>query len=561
MAEQSFYKTDLDVENNIFDLSQIDASDENGDATEDGAQVVLEQGQRLSQSKLWQLQRNYFDSQGIEAWRQGEVPHYVTSNSFIAGAYARVVFGYFRDCQATVCPPNGSLLDLDQPLYIVELGAGSGRFAYHFLKQFSGVYRHLVQNDIRFKYIMTDFTERNIDCWRSHTSLQPFVEEGLLDFACFDAEHDEAFELIGSGESLSPGSVRNPVVVLANYFFDSIPMDAFSIEEGQLHESLVTLSVPREASDLKNPEVLSQVEVSYDHQPVTGDYYGDPEWNRILQDYGQRLAGTGFLFPTAALQCLHRLECLSGGRLLLLSGDNGDSREDTLLNQGDPEPIMHGSFSLGVNYHALGQYVRNKGGVALHTAHRHASLSVCAFLLGNPSRAYPETRQAYLEAVENFGPDDFFNLKKGLQEAYHQMDTEQVLACLRLSGWDAKIMLECGPALMDNLEDASEPLKQEVYRAIERVWDCYYPIGEEADLAFQLGMMLYKMQYYPEALNFFERSVGLYGHHPETAYGMGLCYKGLRQMDRALTYVNQALESDPDYEPARALRIQIQSGL
>ena len=33
--------------------------------------VILDKGKPLSQSILWKLQRNYFEGQGIEAWRQG----------------------------------------------------------------------------------------------------------------------------------------------------------------------------------------------------------------------------------------------------------------------------------------------------------------------------------------------------------------------------------------------------------------------------------------------------------------------------------------------------------
>ncbi len=32
--------------------------------------VILEQGRRLSQSFLWQLERNFYERQGIESWRQ-----------------------------------------------------------------------------------------------------------------------------------------------------------------------------------------------------------------------------------------------------------------------------------------------------------------------------------------------------------------------------------------------------------------------------------------------------------------------------------------------------------
>src|SRR5262245_60566607 len=57
----------------------------------------IEVDQRLSRSKLWRVQREYFDRVGIEAWRRGEVPHYITNNPGLAGAYAEVFLGFFRD--------------------------------------------------------------------------------------------------------------------------------------------------------------------------------------------------------------------------------------------------------------------------------------------------------------------------------------------------------------------------------------------------------------------------------------------------------------------------------
>jgi len=73
----------------------------------------LEENQRLSRSLLWRLQRNYFEQQGIEAWRSGAVPHHITSSPFIADAYARVMMGFLRDW---------STLDCGQPVNISSSG-------------------------------------------------------------------------------------------------------------------------------------------------------------------------------------------------------------------------------------------------------------------------------------------------------------------------------------------------------------------------------------------------------------------------------------------------------
>jgi tetratricopeptide (TPR) repeat protein len=532
--------------------------------SDDYRPVILEEGKPLSKCILWRLQRNFFEGQGIEAWRQGTVPHYITSNPFIANAYAKVVFGFIRDCSSVTPEPANETfppLDSSQPIYIIELGSGSGRFAYHFMKKFLDIYRGSVLKDIPFTYIMTDYSERNVEFWRTHQSLQPFVEEGVLDFALFDTEGDEEVKLTQCGNVLAPGTVKNPMVVLANYFFDSIPQDAFFVQGGQLCEGLVTVSSYQHEPDLHDPEILSRVEISYDRNPVEPDYYENPDWNEILEYYEKRLDGTAFLFPCAALQCIENFSRISGGRLLLISGDKGYNREQDLLGRGEPEITRHGSFSMMVNYHAVGKYVQKQGGHPLQTGHRHAHLNISAFLMGSHPGAYIETLQAYRETIENCGPDDFYALKKAIEHGYESWTMEQLLAYIRLSCFDAKITLACYPTLMDHIDYASESEKQELNRVIQKVWEVYYPLAEDQDVASHLGVLLYEIGYYTEALDLFTRSVELYGPDATVSYNMGLCHYGLREMEAALGCVNEALVLEPAFGDARTLCVKIEKAI
>ena len=57
------------------------------------------------------------------------MPHFITCNSFIGAAYAKVLAGYLRDGMSPKCP-DGVKLDPSQPLYIIELGTGSGKFRW-----------------------------------------------------------------------------------------------------------------------------------------------------------------------------------------------------------------------------------------------------------------------------------------------------------------------------------------------------------------------------------------------------------------------------------------------
>src|SRR5437762_11532711 len=132
--------------------------------------------------------QSFFDQRRVTAWSQGTVPHYITGNPFIADAYAKVVFGFFRDCRAVdrvEASPGFPALDRSQPVYIIELGSGSGRFGFYFLKNLLDLHNRAGHKDISFKYIMTDFTERNVGFWNSHPALQSFIGQGVLDFACY----------------------------------------------------------------------------------------------------------------------------------------------------------------------------------------------------------------------------------------------------------------------------------------------------------------------------------------------------------------------------------------
>lgn len=524
-------------------------------------QLALEGHGRLSRSIIWKLQRDYFEQQGIAAWSSGKVPHHFTSSPFICDSYARIVFGFLLDCGLVGRQPDNSYLpglDRSQPVYLVELGSGPGRFGFLFLKKFLSLLRESLLQDICVKYVMTDFAEQTVEYWRAHRSLQPFVAAGLLDFARFDVECDQELKLLHSGARLLPGGLRNPLVVISNYLFDSIPQDAFSVAGGKLFETRVRTTTSRELIEAHDPERLSAFKISYQSHLVNGDYYDDPEWNRILMDYHERLADTAFLFPTAALKSIRNLRSLADGRMMLLSGDRGFCTDAALAQgKGAPAMALHGSFSMMVDYQILGEYCRGQGGSVLHPARPAENLNISAFVFGDLPTEWPETRRAYADAIDKFGPDDFFNLTNGIEQVYEALSLAQILAFLKLSGWDFKRFLTCLPVLKDRVSNSSEMEKLELFEAITKVWDSYLPIGEPCDLAFELGTVLLEMEFYAEALEFLQRSVDLYQMESGTAYNMAVCCYSLKRFDEALAYVNSALELDPEFDAAKALRLEL----
>lgn len=528
------------------------------------SRFVLEHNQRLSRSLLWSRQRAFYEHQGIEAWRQGIIPNFITSNPVIGRAYAQVVLGWMRDWCGGSRSASGRLSapEPGQPFYLVELGAGAGRFAFHFLEAFRRLHARSQLRDVAFRYVMADLPERNLEFWLSHPRLHPFLEEGLLDVARFDAEHDEQLVLRRAGTVLAPGTVANPLAVVANYFFDSISQDAFTLRDGVLHECLVSVSSPRPESEVEAADFLEQATVSFEDHEVRGACYGDAELDGLLEGYRERLDETTFLFPSGALRCLRRLQRLSGDRLLLLSGDKGHASEDELRERASGVSLVRhgGAFSLMVNYDAIGRYFRLRDGHVLRPIHRHKLLHVGAFLLGQPPDGHGETELAYEEAIERFGPDDYSTLFERMKQHLEAMTLEELLAHLRWSGWDPGLLMMGFSQWMAHAEAASEPLRQEVCWAIQQVWETDYPLGgTEDDLAFHLGMLLYVMDRPAEALTFFEHSLRQYDQEPGTYFNQGMCHVRLRDDARALECFERALALDADFNEAQEMISQLQS--
>jgi len=522
----------------------------------EGARVPLETSRRLSESLVWRLQRESYTRRGEQAWLADQVPYYVTSNPFIAGACARVVLGYLRDRS------GAGALDLEAPLYVVELAGGSGQFGFLFLKALLACAREIpAMARLRLRYVMTDLATANVEAWRARDTLRPFVEAGLLDFATFDLERDSKISLVQSGETLSAGSLRNPLVVIAHYTFDTTAQDAFWVREGALHEGLVTTSSSREEPDLAEPELLARLSTRYEQRPARDDYYDDEALNRVLAGYRGRLGNTSFLFPIGALRGIRNLMALAGGQLLLLSGDKGYAHESELVACGDPQLTLHGGqcFSMMVNYHAIGLYFRERGGRALHGGTREKRLKLSAFLLGGGEDAFPETDSAFRREIDGFGPCEYYTLAAGIRKQLPAAPLEVILALVKLGGWDPHLVFHFAGPLAEQARGAPEPLRHELVRALEKCWEQFYPMDK--DLPFELGRISAALERPADALRFYLESLKRYHEHPATLFNIGLCLYRLQRRREALAYMERALGLNGTYAPAREWRVRIQGEL
>ncbi|MDQ6423448.1 tetratricopeptide repeat protein [Paenibacillus sp. LHD-117] len=516
--------------------------------------VQHKQRYRFSEAPIWDIQRKYYEEAGIEAWNNDQVPQYITSNPMIGNAYAEMIFGLLQD--------RANKGHLSETVHIVELGAGAGRLAYHVLQELCRLREFAGLSLPPFRYIMTDLAMGNVLAWKEHPALQPFIAEGVLDIARFDAVHDIALELVASGVTISEGDLRQPLIIVANYFFDGIPQELIYVGEGLIYEADVFVDYPDDDDTLKPSAVLDRLSLHYEHRRAPEYEQADYPYRDVIAIYQEQLEDSHILFPAAGLTCLERLDRLSGAGFLLITADKGDHLIDNMKFAGPPELIRHGSFSFTANYHAFQHVYESRGAVALFPPHHYKNINVGCILHMEAPTDYVQTRLAYRRTIERFGPDEFFSMKEWVDRNLGSMELQPVLSFWRLGGYDAEFFIQSARRISSLLPDANDEELQDLLRGIQLMWSSYYVMEQQRyDLALDAGLILFEMDMYEESKRFLEISVRQEQDEVVSTvyYCLAICCFELEQDDDALHYLRALLELEPDHEEARELLNGIES--
>lgn len=510
---------------------------------------------RFSEAPIWDLQRTYYEEQGMKAWNNDQVPQYITSNPMIATAYAEMIFGFLQD--------QSVMGDISEPVTIVELGAGAGRLAFHVLHKLCELrdYAGIVLPP--FRYVMTDLALKNVFGWKNHPALQSFIRQGLLDFAGFDAMHDTELNLVVSHTTIRPGNLKQPLLIVTNYFFDSIPQELIYVGDGKIFECDVLIEFPENSNLLEPSEALEKMTLNYEHRRAPGYEEETYLYHDVIALYLQELEDSHILFPVAGLTCLERLNQLSQAGFLLITADKGDHRLENWKFAEPPELIHHGSFSLTANYHAIQHVFEQRGAQPLFTTHHYKNINIgCIFMLEMPM-SYANTRLAYRRFIERFGPDDFFSMKEWVDRHFDTMGLQQILAFWRLGGYDAEFFIQSAKRISSLLPEASDEEMLDIKLSIHIMWSSYYAMEQHYDLALDAGLLLFEMDMYEEAKLFLEISVHADEDEsvPIVLHCLAVCSYELGLEETALAYIREALVLEPEHEETLALLNALSEGV
>lgn len=467
---------------------------------------------RLSESMLWELQKIAYSDFGPKAWSGKGVPFYITSNPLIAEQYIQLVIGYIRDC---LSPVAATPIDPSKPLYFVDLGSGTGRFSYLFLKGLLEAIKELPFPKLDIRYVMTDVAVDNVRAWRNHKLFQPYVADGVLDFAYyFHGDTTKPLFLLESGITLDQKTVVNPLIVIANYFFDTIPQDLFHVRQGEIGEGRVQLLLPinekTEKLENEDPAIIPHLVNVNSYYLINkhAEYYQDEaQLNEILREYAQSLNDQSFLFPIGAFQVIRYFAKMSHNKMLLIAADQGWCKKEQFKFFSEAFIARHGTFSLSVNYHAISRYFEKKGGASLIVDYPSLTFVTSAFILGGTQARYPESKFAFKHHSNHFDPVNLHNLTNAVEKG-KEISIETALLLCKLGFWDPYIFKTFFDTIRQDGKMLNLETKQILIDSIAKIWDNFFPVNsEEAAFILNLGVVYSDLKIYPEAIQYFERAL------------------------------------------------------
>jgi len=227
----------------------------------------------------------------------------------------------------------------------------------------------------------------------------------------------------------------------------------------------------------------------------------------------------------------------------VLSGDKGNNNHEQFRGLIEPHVAVHGSFSVMVNYHAIGLYCTSRSGFVLHDPQEEASLKVSVLVFTNQedamlakiqpstmgyqssplydsgrvqihnwvgsdverlsaarSLAFPNLCRAFSDSITSFGPNDFFVVQKSMKDDTERPALKAIVALLkyawtvpkkypatfyRLSNWDPDVFYKFRDPILQQVSACTIKLRNDLCRNLPRLWHQHFMLDKNKDVAFE----------------------------------------------------------------------------
>ena len=500
----------------------------------------------VRESLIWSLLHDFYQTGGPEVWKEKVVPQGSTANCYTADTYAGIAAAFLRDLQRAG--------DTRRPL-IIELGGGSGRFAWQFMNRLR--HYHFADGEPcpEFTYMLTDAAPANVRNWATKKRFRGLVDKGLLEFGELLVEPSPKIKTAGG--TLTPADIRSrPTIIIANYLFDCIPSDLIRIKDHEIRQVLVAIE-SEDPDFLKKPLTsFKSLKEKFSSVPIAGDPTAHPLINRILRDYAGLEGDFHMPVPEQGFRFLESF-LDRDAPLMMLAGDLAYSDPDE-FHLGSPF-IFDGYFAHYTNFHMFAELFRANGGFAQFQRQKDANFSCGAFILPTSGEdpaagAFHETRRVAAASLREFNPFDAHELIELINDTVEEASFRQIFAWLRFSRFDPVAAEACLPIVFELLEQGEEyPDEQQLFECFMECYRAFFPDGSPVTIDVATTQLCLAIKYNDEALRLITASLEEFGRTPARLYVHALVLLRLDRPQEARQALAEALALDPGYGPALRL--------
>jgi len=490
---------------------------------------------RLSHSKLWPIQKKYFIHRSVDAFQE-EVPFYISSNVYLANRYASLMMTFIVEWIAQ--HPDSAT----KTFTVLELGAGSGKFSFYYLKAFSDLVEAQAQT-FKWRYVISDVSKKSVEFCRNNKDFKSFIDNHILDFSNLDIDTDVNFNLEIAGITYSESKPDTPLLVIANYAFDCMQQDLFTKKEGKLQEVQVEIRSRYSNFNQDKPEHLNELRFKYRNAEMSIDnYYSEPAWNAILKQYEEDVVeGAMFLLPLTGLHFLSEIKKINP-EVFLICGDKGIVlKEDLAVSSPQNQYTYDGCYSYNINFHALGQFCIEQQGSYIPTSHFN-NFKVNLLSIGIDLANFKKTKTDYTMLMETGGADEFCYMMCEFEQSSFRFDYKSLSSFLRMSHWDPDVYCAIHERLLELVGSVPYRLFRDLLKDIERVENNIYSLRRDPDPYNLLGIFYQACNITDKAVSMYEKALSLHGERPAPHHNLGLVYETIGNSDKAITHYTAAVK-------------------
>ena len=509
-------------------------------------QYVIQDKVSFSKLATWDHLARTYANVSHENWLKGHVPgSNFSSSRYLAENYFEVILGYIQDWLGEHGQDGPQAAT--KTFYVVELGSGSGKFAYHFSQCVQKNETLLKRLGIRLCLVITELDPSHLSRLKEIACLKPFYESGLLDVALFNAATiSDATEItteIGK-RTLTQADFENmPLMLIGNYVLNALPHDLFFAKNKQPFAGLTTLKSNSQTINWQAKKLEKSLEFSYEQgDQCVRDYYNNEELDDLLFKYSEVLDNGCFLFPKEALNMLAYFRHLANDHLLFLSGDIGMHSLGKIRSyQSYPawqwDNSTDKTFCVTIDYLLLENYFSTYGFKCAMPSQYNTVFGCYAFIGG--IKKFARTAEACRKLNQLTGSIGFMHDQD--DKFFDKLPFRSLLQLLAMYHYDSSAfykLFQFIRPLLSRISTDEQIYLNEVLLEVHQ--QAYYPV--ERNLFYDIGILLSEGGLFEQSLVFFKQAMG---SNPESKAGcldfIAFANYSLRRKNDALSACTEAL--------------------